>query len=165
MGVWSGSIDGYDDRDLPMDNNEDGGYAATYHAGPDWSGPEGFYVRDFRKPMTPAESKTWVIYLWADPDIYDETRMTISVEAGAPVPPAERTYSLELLYVPDGISNAPPLGTTWELVVGETLMVEVPTYKTDNGLAGYQFAFTASAVPEPASLRGLLGGRALLRRR
>ena len=152
-----------------MDDPTDAvGTVAFYHSGPTWGGPEGFYSRDFRAPLSPTESKTWTgLYLWANPDYYGETRMALSIAGdGTAPPPDDRKYVLQLVYVPKEIDNAPPVGTTWQVVQGETLTVEVPTYATHYGLDGYQFEFTVSeVVPEPATGLGLALMVLVLRRR
>jgi hypothetical protein len=79
-------------------------------------------------------------------------------------PPADRTYTLTLVDVPLGVSGAPEVGTTWPIDPYKTTIIDVPTYYTNNGLKAYEFSVTMSAVPEPASLVGLLLV-ALLRRR
>ena len=148
-----------------MEVGENSGYAGTYHDEADWTGPEGFYMWDFREPFAETASKTWLLYLWADPEFYSDERMALSFEAGYPEPSPDRTYSVELMYVPEGIVDAPPVGTTWPFDPAETLMIEVPTYKAANGLTAYQFAFTAGPVPEPAGILALLAGALFLRRR
>jgi hypothetical protein len=84
---------------------------------------------------------------------------------GSALPPTNRTYTLKLTYVPAGMENPPPVGTTWTVGPVETLTVEVPTFKTYNGLEGYQFEFTVSETPEPATLVSLLLLGLCLRRR
>jgi hypothetical protein len=168
MGVRSVTTDGYDrDWDQP-DTVLDAGYAAVFHNGEDsgWDGPTDFYRTDYRAPMAPGDSKTWApIHLWADPYSYGQETMFLSVEPFAGnQPPSDRTYTIELLYVPDGIDGAPPVGTTWP-VDKSLVTIEVPTFATYDGMEGYRFSFTASAVPEPAALPGMLLPVALLRRR
>lgn len=168
LGVWSDATDGYDvDYDFP-DAYLDVGYAAVYHEnGPDWSGPTDFYRTDFRAPLLPQETKTWSpIHLWADPQYYGLPDMYLAVEMDAGyMPPDDRDYYVELLHVPDGISNAPDVGTTWLIPRDRTLVVQVPTYETYNGLESYQFAVVAGAVPEPAALLLLAAGAWLVGRR
>ena len=148
-----------------MDVGENSGYVGTYHDEADWTGPEGFYMWDFREPIAADSSKTWLLYLWADPELYSDERMMLSFEAGYPDPSPERTYSVELMYVPDGITDAPPVGTTWAFDPAAPLSIEVPTYQTSNGLSSYQFAFTAGPMPEPTGVLVFLAGALFLRRR
>ena len=111
--------------------------------------------------LLPEESKTFSpITLWAT-GAYESETMAMAIEADPYfTPPSERTYLLELLYVPEGIEGAPEVGTVWEVPLDKTFVVSVPTYRwSPDGPGdpnGYQFAFTITAVPEPASILGLL---------
>jgi MYXO-CTERM domain-containing protein len=68
-------------------------------------------------------------------------------------PPGDRTYNLRLLAVPDGIVGAPPAGTTWEVPPQGPFNIELPTFRTKNGLQGYRFSFMIGpATPEPGAL-------------
>lgn len=131
-----------------------------------WDGPTGFYAADGRKRLLPDESKTWSpLHLWADPK-YGKPTMSLAVEADPYfTPPADRQYLLELTFVPEGIMGAPPVGTVWELPLDEMFVLTVPTYQAEDGLGGYRFSFTMTAVPEPASAIGLVVGALLLRGR
>jgi hypothetical protein len=169
MGVWSDATNDFDPgRDRPLEIVGLGA-AAIYHQadGVSWTGPTDFYIADYRAPLTPEQSQTWVpLYLWANPDAYQLETMFLSIEpAGDAAPPADRSYWLELLSVPAGIDGAPPVGTIWDVQPGEPLTVEVPTFATYDGLGGYQFAFTVGAVPEPGGWLALLAGALWLRRR
>jgi hypothetical protein len=150
MSAWSGAYDDFDEgMDRPLEILGEGG-AAVYHVndGINWKGPTDFFITDYRSPMAPGESKTWTpIHLWANPDAPQEDTMILSIEgsAGAP-PPGNRTYTLELLYVPPGINGAPPVGTIWEVPPSGLFMVDVPTFATYDGLESYQFAFTVGPV-------------------
>lgn len=81
------------------------------------------------------------------------------------MPPANWQYTLELLYVPPGISGAPPVGTTWDVPLDRTFTVSVPTFASHDGLLGYRFAFSVYAVPEPAAALGLTAALPFLTRR
>ncbi len=119
----------------------------------------GFWQSDIRAPLAPAESKTWSpIYLWADPSYAGGDVMHFAMEADQGyAPPKDRPYTLELLAVPVGVQGAPPVGTQWAVPLNDTLVLTLPTYRTDNGLTGYQFGFTVGAqMPEPASLAVLV---------
>lgn len=145
------------------------GAAAIYHEFKPgvWSGPTGFYIRDYRAPLAPEQSKTWSpIHLWADPLAYHEKTMLLSLEAAKDAkPPDNRRYELELLYVPAGVIGAPPVGTVWQLPLDRAFSVEVPTYKTTDGRTGYRFGFTVHAVPEPASAAAAVAGVLIALRR
>jgi hypothetical protein len=106
--------------------------------------------------MSPIESKTWApLHLWANPDIYEPNTMTLSIEPASDVPPpADRTYTLELLYVPDGVQGAPPVGTTWSVPPDQIFMIDVPTFMTYDGLEGYRFAFKIWPAECPADITG-----------
>jgi hypothetical protein len=170
LGVWSDATDGYDESwDFLIDPGYVG-YAAVFHeyAPPDWDGPTGYYSTDNRKLLLPEESKTFApITLWAT-SAYEPETMAMAIEADVYfTPPADRSYVLELLYVPEGINGAPEVGTTWDVPLDKTFVVTVPTYRWSpdgpDDPHGYLFAFTITAVPEPASLLGLMMGGLLVR--
>lgn len=153
------------------------GYAAVYHQlGDQWKGPTGYYRTDRRKVMRSDETKTFdPIALWAS-NTFPADFMGIAFEGDDLNPPPEdRRYLLELLYVPDGIESAPPVGTVWEVPARGLFYVLVPTYrwwedKTDSAGEphGYLFSFTMTPViPEPSSLlaAGLLGAAWIAGRR
>ena len=60
--------------------------------------------------------------------------------------PLNRTYTLELLYVPEGIEGAPPVGTTWEVPADGPFNIELPTYRALSSAGAYRFSFTISPV-------------------
>ena len=134
------------------------GYAAVHHQNdpPDWEGPTGFYHTDRQSLPEPAQSRSWdTLYFWAFPSYVGET-MFVSFLADATVcrdqahrvapPPTDRRYLLELLRLPEGVVGAPPVGTVWILPVGPLYTLEFPTFRTTDGLEGYQFAFTITRV-------------------
>lgn len=173
VGVDQEATDGYDTFHDFIDNVEDVGYAGIFHQydPPGWKGPSEFYRTDIREPLASDESMTWEpIHVWADPELFEggETMaFTIWADPGGTVP-NNRVYAVELLAVPDGIENAPEIGSTWNIVGQDPLTIEMPTFMSDNGFAGYQFAFhVSSIVPEPGAAMGLalLGAIALKRRR
>lgn len=130
------------------------GYAGTYHENgvSGWTGPTGFYSTDVRKPLAPDESKTWSpLYLWATP-AYVGTSMNFALQPyDAGMPPTNRRYSIQLVYVPPGVTGAPPVGTSWQVPCYAPFLVPVPTYATTDGLTGYQFAMTFSAEQGPCA--------------
>jgi len=180
FGVSSDASDNYDDDQLiRTEGITSAVYAATYHnhtsISDSWSGPTGFYDTDLCAPvpLRAGESKSWLIYLWATPGVPD-TYDTISVSCLMIMPPfmpSEYDYTLTLAAKPSATSGGPAIGTTWRLSLPSGVSVELPIYRTDNGLTGYQFELTATAVPEPSSILALLsglvgiGGVAILRRK
>jgi hypothetical protein len=156
LGVWSDATNGYDvnfEYLLPANIN---GYAGIYHGfnPPTWTGDSGYYMNDYRAPLSADESLTFSpIHLWATPEFADP-QMHLSILADFDfLPPADRLYSLQLLFVPSGIVGAPLVGSTWTVPLDEILTVTVPTYRAKEGKDGYRFALTISeVVPEPASL-------------
>lgn len=120
-----------------------------------------------RAPLAPPRAKSWTpIYLWADPTYAGGDRMHFAMEADEyPPPPQTWAYVLELLHVPTGVMGAPPVGTQWHVLLKGTLVLDLPTFRTEDGRAGYQFAFTVTPeVPEPAGLGTLAVVVACMRR-
>jgi len=163
LGVWSSANDNYDAGIDVAVTPGGSGFAGVYHQNTPtgWKGPTGFYHTDIRALPAPLEGKTWdPLYVWAYPS-YASASMYFSMQArytlcdGEPqsraaYPPANRHYLLELVGVPAGVVGAPPVGTVWEVPVGPTFTLTLPTYRTTNGLEGYRFAFTmteSSAIP------------------
>jgi hypothetical protein len=156
MGAWSGATDGWEkDVDTFAITNGGIGYAGVYHAEGinGWTGPTGFLYNDLRAPMAPGESKTWgPLCVWGDPEYVGEV-LPFSMEPDPDYPPpANRRYLLELLQRPANVEGGPPVGTVWELSLDRLLTLYLPYYTTNNGLTGYQFAFTITATPEPATM-------------
>ena len=179
LGVHPLSSDGYDFTDfalIPSTSVNMGVYKVEGKDG--WSGPTGFYTADRRSPLplTVGAAKTWRFYVWADPKLNPlaET-MTLGLSLWSDnFPIGERPigdqikFQITLIDKPVGISGGPEIGTSYILDRG--LMLELPVFRTDNGLEGYVFDFTATVVPEPSSIAalgfGLLPlGLALRRRR
>ena len=125
-----------------------------YHvnATPEWLGPTGFYHTDLQSPPERNERRTWErICVWAAPS-YVQSTMHFSLLAESSLP-AERKYLLELMSVPDGVVGAPSVGTVWELPLLGYFTLPLPTYRTTEGLTGYQFALTITeAEPGPGDL-------------
>ena len=169
MGAWSGATDGWEkDVDTFATTYGGLGYAGVYHAEGlnGWTGPTGFLYNDLRAPMSPGESKTWApLCVWGDPDYTGEV-LPFSMEPDFDhPPPPDRRYLLELLARPAGVEGGPPVGTVWELSLERLLTLYLPLYLTNNGLTGYQFAFTVTATPEPTTIAALALATLFLRRR
>jgi hypothetical protein len=196
---WWWSVDGYADNqitsavgqigvDPALSDNCDPSDAltplcgvrfGTYHVnGQDaWIGQTGFYSTDFRSPLpaVPGASRTWTIYLWADP-VLSGGANTIGIrwmyiQPPDFVPPSGLRFAVTLKAKPIGITGGPALATVYDLSAHNPSSVYLPIYRTTNGLDGYVFDFTATVVPEPSALAALgfgllpLGGSALRRRR
>jgi hypothetical protein len=131
------------------------GYVGVYHErDPEtWSGPTGYYYQDYRALPELERSVTYEpLAMWAD-ESYSEKYMSLAMQADTDyAPPRNRQYYLELLHVPDGITEAPPIGTLWEVPAQGPFVIRVPTYRSKLGEDAYQFRFTMTAAPEPASL-------------
>lgn len=139
---------------------------ATYHDKDvdGWNGPTGFYQRDVRSPvpLQEGQTKSWLIYIWATPDM-PVTCNTIDVVCFSLIPnpiywPEDLGFNLTLKAKPQGIVDGPNTGTTWELGLSHGAILQLPMYRTNNGLTGYQFELTATVVPEPSSILALLCG-------
>jgi len=168
FGMASTATDNYDGEhgsDSPIFTpNLSAVFAATYHSSVSdgWTGPDGFYQQDIRgsAPSTPGESKSIQIYVWATPYVpaNNDTIWLAYRFNSADFPPRESlSFRLTLRAKPQSISEGPEVGNTWELLVPEG-EIELPIYRTDNGLTGYQFELTATAVPEPSSILAMLCG-------
>jgi hypothetical protein len=159
MGAWSGASDGYDPNfDTLLVASGHDGYAGIYHHNsPGWSGPTGLYSYDIHGSLDPNEGTTWwPIHIWATPDYIGEN-MALALEPDTKnPPPADRLYTLRLLYVPPDVTGAPPVGTLWTIpLTGETTYT-LPTYWTLDPLSSYRFAFTISTATDPC--QGFLVG-------
>ena len=161
MAVWSGATDDFDEGlDRPLEIIGYGAAAIYHEADPNtWNGPTDFYVTDYRAPLLPTESQTWSpVYFWANPDAYTYEWMYLSLQPATDVPPpANRDYTLELLYVPEGVEGAPPVGMTWHIPPNEDFMIELPTFTAYDGLEGYRLAFTVGPVEGKTGVRGHQG--------
>ncbi len=155
MGVWSDATDGWDaDWDEQLGMSGSWGYAGVYHEEGvgGWEGPTGYWKVDARATLAPDESKTWTgIYVWADP-MYEGHDMYFSMQPHDELPPvANRTYELELVAIPEGVTGAPSVGTIWTLSLYDLMTLTLPTYTSVDGLTGYEFAFTISAEFDPCA--------------
>jgi hypothetical protein len=154
LGVWSDATDEYDSVfDLVRDPDGHTGYTGVYHEqDAAWGGPTGQYRCDFHGPLTDEESTAWSpIYLWATPD-YVGPQMALAFKpVDGYVPPSNRTYTVELLYVPPGVNGAPPVGTRWTIVPLNQTQLPVPAFRTNDPLTSYRFSFTISRVPDPCA--------------
>lgn len=155
LGTQQGSVDGFDTNDLLSTVNAPNWYMATYHANSvdDWGGATGFYVRDLKAPLNPGETKTWPLFIWAAPSsTVSDLHVTWGWYGG---PTAAVSATLELLQKPTGVTGGPSIGSMWTSPPSNFVL---PYYATPNGLTGYQFRLTLTAVPEPSSILALAGG-------
>jgi len=168
LGVQPYATDGYDGSDtdpLMSDPVQITVHNAIFHEnGVDgWTGPSGFYDRDIRQPFdTLGTQKTWLIYFWGDPNLDPECEwMIFGISRWFPMmPPTDYQFTLTLTHKPDGVVGGPDVGATWypPTPLYIPTYIDLPAYRTDNGLTGYQFEFTATAVPEPSSILAFLCG-------
>ena len=150
MGLWSAATDGYDvGYDILLTSFNEQGYVGVRHVngGEGWTGATGYYRTDCRAPIAADERRTWEpVHFWAGP-VYSGPVMYMALEPDEDYPPpATREYTLELLYVPSGVTGAPPVGTIWTLAADALTLVELPTYQTSSGGDGaYRLSFSISA--------------------
>jgi len=164
IGVTSVTTDGYD-GELPITY---GGvpttYAAIYHEEGvnGWDGPNGFYTTDWAALLTPGQTKTWQIYVWSTLDVpADYSTSGLAFGSSGIVPIEDYRFQFTLKSKPSSITDGPEVGTTWRLYGiggGTEFGVLFPTYRTDNGLTGYHFEFSATVVPEPSAFAALACG-------
>ena len=155
------ATDGYDGEPLITSWDIPTTYAAIFHAEEPgkWGASTGFYRVDNVGLLAPGETKSWQIYVWSTPDVpagCDTTHFVMNRMDNPAVPTSFR-FRLKLVSKPESISSGPRAGTVWSSDV-IPFDVELPTYRTGNGLTGYHFEMTATAVPEPSSLLALFAG-------
>ena len=134
----------------PFAGFANGGRAAIYHENdpPEWTGPTGYYRNDYRAPIDLDEAVVWSpLHVHATTSYEPDTMFFSMVAWEFYPPPPNREYTLELLYVPEGVEGAPPVGTTWDVPVDGTFSIEIPTYRSLSSAGAYRFSFTMSAVP------------------
>ena len=110
MGVWSDATDGFDGNFEYLLPPSTEGYAGIHHGynPPTWTGDSGYYKNDYRAPLAPDQSLTFSpIHVWATPEFADpQTHLSILADPDF-LPPGDRLYSLQLLYVPTASSEPP----------------------------------------------------------
>lgn len=86
-------------------------YMAAYRT--DWPGQPGFYAQDIRAPLLPGQTKKWVLYVWATPDV-PGTCDSIELAMGntMPLPPDAFgiQFDLALTAKPDSVTGGPDVG-------------------------------------------------------
>lgn len=175
MGVGQMATDGWDGESLIETATGPTVYVASFHTEDSftWSGQTGFYEVDFHAPLMPGQTKVWRLYVWATPDVPATSDMIEMVITNPMMAFPSEEYGLQfrltLKSKPSSVTGGPDIGTVWSLDYGWGDGFLLPIYRTDNGLNGYLFEFSATAVPEPSSLLALAGGMgclaALLKRR
>jgi len=152
------SADGLDSWDVPAQAAPHGWLAGSYRvSGIDgWDGSTGFYYFDVRAPLESADTKTWMVYIWALPSapahqmdsgwgwayVMDERDPNV-------------TARLEYIQKPAGVTGGPDVGTVW---TAPPASLTLPYYATDDPLTSHAFRFTLTLVPEPAPLPALATG-------
>jgi hypothetical protein len=162
------TTDGYDGStaDMPLSQApapDAPFYVAVYKTNDlqGWNGENGFYAADTRADLALGQTAIEDIYVWAAPGTPAED---IALWQGGTSGQPWIDYTLRLVGLPEGITYN---GQTVWTGVGQAIL---PFYSTTNGLTGYHFQATYSAVPEPSSLLALAGtiagfGGILLKRR
>lgn len=162
---WRGTIfvstqatDGYDGEPLITSWPRPTTYAAVFHdeGAAGWNGSTGFYLDNYVGPLAPGQTKTWQLYVWSTPDMpadYDTTHFMMNRMDNIALT-GDFQFRLMLKSKPSSITGGPDVGTAWDLDM-PGFEIEFPTYRTDNGLTGYEFEFSATAVPEASSFLAL----------
>jgi hypothetical protein len=166
VGVTPTACDGYDSSDRLSGVVPDLWlYVRAYHVnGEDgWDGNTGYYSKDYRAPMplTAGLSKTWLVYVWGNTTLPEEATYNGYMRLGwlrSANPPNQLHFTITLTAKPSGITGGPATGTVWDLSAQPDGGVQLPVFRTDNGLEGYVFEFTATVIPEPSSLLALTAG-------
>ncbi|MCE5322820.1 hypothetical protein LLG46_05820 [bacterium] len=168
FGTSTGANDGYDGLDILTPENWSGCLIGFYHqlGVSGWTGTTGFYVNDIRAPlgMTPGTSKTWRIYLWADPDYPSQSIGLSWFPSSGISQEVLDTIEFRMTYIRSavGVSDAHTVGEYW-------ILNDYPdgggtgsftTCHVENGLDGYIFDLTATVIPEPSGLLALVCGLA-----
>jgi len=146
------SLDSYDWQLGPIDGWLAGSYRVDGQDG--WAGTEGFYNGDVRAKLLPGQTKTWMLYIWAVPGGSAQDFVSSWTWAVAPRDSSVEAR-LELIQKPSSVTGGPAPGTVWTTPPAS---LSLPFYGTSDGLTGYGFKFTLTAVPEPSSLPALAGG-------
>ena len=163
IGVSPLATDGWNGESPVAIEDAPNGYALTWHEKNTggWLGDTGFYREDFHAPIPPGQTKSWLLYVWATPSVPDDYTTCgfhlANVVPGKPSETYDTQFHVTLLSKPSSITGGPDVGTAWEINMQEW-QIALPIYRTDNGLTGYLFEFSATAVPEPSSLVALIGG-------
>jgi len=155
------ATDNYDGEPLITSWDIPTTYAAIFHAEEPnkWDASTGFYREDYVGLLTPGQTKSWQIYVWSTPDMpadYDATYLVMNRMDNIALT-NDFQFQLKLVSKPESVSGGPEVGTTWDFDI-PAFEVEFPTYRTDNGLTGYHFELTATAVPEPSAFAVLACG-------
>ncbi|HMQ14974.1 MAG TPA: hypothetical protein PKC49_03285 [Phycisphaerae bacterium] len=150
LGAHPAGTDDYDPAlDFPFFSQEEG-YAAVYHEQGvnGWTGPTDFYRHDLRSGVPIDQSKTWEpVYVWAS-DFFEPETMIFGMQPHPNLHPStSRRWFLTLEAVPQGVLNAPAVGTRWMLPSNYDLfLLELPTVRPVDGRDGYRFSVKIAPV-------------------
>lgn len=167
VGTKPGALDLSDSSDMLATSGVDW-QGGIYHsqATDGWDGTDGFYWNDYRAPLLPGESKSWVVYFCASPGSAPrDASLGFSWSSADP----NVVGKIEYIQAPSGTVGGPEVGTVW--TARGDHWVQLPYYSALDGLTGYAFKLTLTMVPEPSSILALgvgfagLCGFALRRRR
>jgi len=158
----AGYTDGKDDGEIPLVLDYSTPTARirvrqeTGQAG--WNYESGWYAQDYRPELTGHGSIVFGrLYVWANPSYApDNIQLAYYWFIGQDNPSAW-DFTLMMLYAPVASYTG---RTLWQIPASSTktewiALVDVPTYRTTDGLTGYQFEFRAHLVPEPAAFTWL----------
>ena len=159
--IWIGAVpgcqDGYDGQPGAWFSGSGIGIAHRRQAGPNWSGPEGFYWEDYESPIPAGGSHTWNdIYLWAQD--YAVPGHTADIGFGLEFPPPGYTAHVVLDYVPESLHWTGQ--TDFWLDLTQSSIITLPVPQVADPLEGTRIHITVYAVPEPGALIVLAGGLA-----
>jgi len=157
IGIHPLASDGYDvGGDIALINTSTNMGIDKVEGTENWDGPTGFYSSDQGAPLplTTGATKTWRFYVWGDSKLFLWPEPIILALIPNNIPDGGQIkFQLTLVDKPVGISDGPETGSSYNL--DQFFWLHLPVFRTDNGLEGYCFDFTATVVPEPSSIVAL----------